>query len=513
MLYLQRVGRKPGWVLVLLFTACSGAQVRPDAAAGPVSVTAEEVVGQEVAIDPLTGDPVSDIGDLVEKTPDSDAGDMASALTSTVEDIPLVYNRQVKQFIDYFQGRGREHFETWLQRSGAYIPIMERILNEEGLPSNLVYLALIESGFNSHAYSSAAAVGYWQFIEATGKRYGLRIDDWVDERRDPLKATRAAARYLKDLHTRFGDWHLAAAGYNAGEGKISRAIRRYRTENYWEIIKHRGYIKTETKQYVPKLIAAITIAENPGRYGFHPDYALPLDRRPVTVPGGVDLTKLAYAAGVSFAELKRLNPELRRWTTPPGQTTYMLQVPPEAVDGFAERLAAVPESLEAPFMQVTLARGETLETLAERHKVRMEDLRLLNSERALKAGSTVLLPLDEDGQRYADMRMRPVFYNYKVRRGDTLSGIAKRYKVSMSAIKKANHMRGARVRIGQTLRVPAQGATAAAKQNVRPRQYRVKHGDTLNEIARRYQLSPKVLARHNNLEGDVLLAGQLLRIP
>lgn len=515
MLYFQLVGRRLGWVLVLVFTACSGAEVRPDARESEIPGVEELAVAEPIAVDAVTGDPLNEIDSLVEETPDSEAEtDEAFAVTGTIEDVPLVYNRQVQQFIDYFQGRGRERFELWLQRSGAYIPIMERILHEEGLPRNLVYLALIESGFSSHAYSHAAAVGYWQFIAATGKRYGLRIDDWVDERRDPLKATRAAARYLKDLHRRFGDWHLAAAGYNAGEGKISRAIRRYGTENYWEIIKHRGYIKLETKQYVPKLIAAITIAENPERYGFFPNYATPLDRRPVRVPGGTDLTKLAYAADVSYAELKRLNPELRRWMTPPDQETYELQVPPTAVEAFAARLAAAPETLEAPFMQVTLGRGETLETLAERHKVRLEDLQLLNPGLKAKTGSIVLLPLDEFGQRYADIRMRPMYRTYKVRRGDTLSGIAGRYKLSVSALKKANRLSGTRIRIGQTLRIPTKGQVASsAPQRERPRQYRVKRGDTLLEIARRYRLSPKVLARHNKIDGDLLLAGQLLQIP
>lgn len=514
MLYFQYIGRNLGWVLVLALTACSGAQVRPDASGGEPPGGEELVAAEPIAVDAVSGDPLTEIDALVEETPDSEGTESALAVTGAVEDVPLVYNRQVQQFIDYFQGRGRERFELWLQRSGAYIPIMERILHEEGLPRNLVYLALIESGFSSHAYSHAAAVGYWQFIESTGKRYGLRIDDWVDERRDPLKATRAAARYLKDLHRRFGDWHLAAAGYNAGEGKISRAIRRYGTENYWQIIKHRGYIKLETKQYVPKLIAAITIAENPERYGFFPNYATPLDRRPVTVSGGADLTRLAYAADVSYAELKRLNPELRRWMTPPGQATYELQVPPTSVEAFAARLAAAPAHLAAPFMQITLERGETLETLAERHKVRLEDLRLLNPELDAKAGSIVLLPLDHDGQRYADIRMRPNYRSYRVRSGDTLSGIAGRYNVSVSALKKANRLHGTQIRIGQKLRVPGKGQVAThTAPRERPRQYRVKRGDTLHEIARRYRLSPKVLARHNNLAGDMLLAGQLLQIP
>src|SRR5512138_2640421 len=182
-------------------------------------------------------------------------------------DIPLTLNSKVEYFVRYFQTSGRNAFSRWLSRSERYIPMMKEVLKKEGLPEDLVYLAMIESGFSPHAYSVAAAVGPWQFMSATGKRYALRIDQWIDERRDPLKSSVAAALYLKELYSLFNnDWYLAAAGYNAGENKILRAIDMYNTRDFWEISRG-SYLKRETKDYVPKLLAAAIIAKEPAKYG------------------------------------------------------------------------------------------------------------------------------------------------------------------------------------------------------------------------------------------------------
>src|SRR3989338_4539642 len=213
--------------------------------------------------------------------------------------IPLVMNDQVQGWLDYFQGRGRVHFERYLRRSGKYTQMMRQVLKSEGMPGDLVYLSMIESGFNPHAYSSARATGAWQFIYETGRRYGLKVDSWVDERRDPEKSTVAAAKYLKDLYDRFNNWYLAAAGYNAGEGKIGRAIRKYATEDFWEIAEQK-YLKRETKDYVPKLIAAALIAKDPEKYGFtNLRYEEAISHDTVTLPSSTDLRVVAKLASVS----------------------------------------------------------------------------------------------------------------------------------------------------------------------------------------------------------------------
>ena len=199
----------------------------------------------------------------------------------------------IEKFIRYFQTGGRKRFELYLSRSGKYVGMMQKILVRYGLPEDLVYVALIESGFSPRAYSVARAAGPWQFIAETGRRYGLRIDWWADERRDAEKSTHAAASYLRDLYGMFESWPLATAAYNAGEGKIQRAVTRYKSDDFSELIRH-GYLKQETKDYVPKMLAALTIAKDPDKYGFGDvSYEAPLDLRTVTVPGGTDLAAVA----------------------------------------------------------------------------------------------------------------------------------------------------------------------------------------------------------------------------
>jgi len=215
----------------------------------------------------------------------------------------------IEKFIRYFQTRGRNRFELYLSRSGKYVGMMQKILVRYGLPEDLVYVALIESGFSPKAYSVAKAAGPWQFISATGRRYGLRIDWWADERRDAEKSTHAAASYLRDLYGMFESWPLAAAAYNAGEGKIQKAVMRYKSDDFSELIRHR-YLKQETKDYVPKMLAALTIAKDPEKYGFGDvAYEDPIDLRTVTVPGGTDLEALARLLEIPVEEVRDWNPE------------------------------------------------------------------------------------------------------------------------------------------------------------------------------------------------------------
>lgn len=420
----------------------------------------------ELAVIESDPDFVTELDNLIEDTPDAEAiGEAPRVIAGDEQGVPLVYNARVQKLITYFQGRGRERFELWLSRSGAYVPMMQAILGDEGLPSDLVYLALIESGFSPYAYSTASAVGFWQFIPPTGRRYGLRIDDWIDERRDPVKATRAAARYLKDLYGLFGDWHLAAAGYNAGENKIVRAMRKYDATNFWGIVEGR-YLKPETKDYVPKLIAAISIAKDPAAYGFNPQYHEPFTHATVLVPGGLDLRRAAYAAGVTFTALKRLNPELRRWLTPPSREPYLLRVPVGADAGFEQRLAEAPEDGGMPFLTVTLGKKDTLEKVAALHNVSVADLKLANPGVAVRAGAVMQVPVAEDGLRYAERPAKPRYGTrvvVKVRRGDTLSAIARRYRVSVSALAEYNGIKGP-LQAGQRLKIPGKAASGTVKR-------------------------------------------------
>ncbi len=373
-------------------------------------------------------------------------------------DIPITLNERVEYFIRYFTTTKREVFARWLARSGRYMPMIKEILKSYGLPEDLVYLAMIESGFNPFAYSRAGACGIWQFIRSTGRKYGLKINYWVDERRDPEKATHAAAKYLLELYREFECWHLASASYNAGEAKLRRAIRRYGTRDFWKLSRYR-YLKRETKNYVPKMIAAMIIAKNPEKFGFHVDPLPPLDYEIVEVPGGTDLRAIALACGADYDLIRLLNAELRRGKTPPYAVTYPVKVP----FGYGTQIA---EALK---------------------KIRFV---------------------------YTRQNLR-----HKVRRGESLYQIASYYGVSVRALKRANHLRRSKLRPGMVLRIPVrtQAVLYVSAKPVRQTMgkavvYRVKPGDSLWEIAKKFGVSLGDLKVWNNLRSNLIRPGLKLVI-
>jgi membrane-bound lytic murein transglycosylase D len=242
-------------------------------------------------------------------------------------DIPVTYNTKVKWWINYFQTTGRKWFRTWLERSNAYMPAMQKVLAQRGLPQDLAYVAMIESGFSPNAISTAEAVGYWQFITPTANRYGLRTTWWLDERRDYSKSTTAAARYLGDLFRQFGSWYLTAAAYNMGEGRTQKLVNKHNTKNYW-ILSKRPDFPDETRQYIPKLLAAMLIAKAPKLYGFHElNPKPPYTYDTYLVPGGTDLYSLASYLEVSPNELIKLNPELIKAIIPDEIRSHRIRVP------------------------------------------------------------------------------------------------------------------------------------------------------------------------------------------
>lgn len=257
----------------------------------------------------------------------AETGILSGAPVEAQAQIPIVLNRPVKNYLNYFSKAGKANFQASLARAGRYLPMMQRILKEYGLPPDLVYLALVESGFNPWARSPAEAVGLWQFIEGTARRYGLKVNGQVDERRDPEKSTRAAARYLNDLYRQFGCWYLAAAGYNAGEKRVEGAIRRTDSKDFWSLAQQRQ-LPQETCNYVPQFIATALIARNPEKYGFSKvSYQKPLTFDTVKVPEGTNLKRFAQVLQVSWEEIQGLNPELNQWLTPTNQREYLLKVP------------------------------------------------------------------------------------------------------------------------------------------------------------------------------------------
>lgn len=327
-------------------------------------------------------------------------------------DIPVVWNESVERFVRLFGERQTDRMALYLKRSGQYEGMIRRKLRERGMPEDLLYLSMIESGFNPTARSKAQAVGLWQFIAETGRRYGLRIDGYVDERRDPEKSTDAALRYLQDLHDRFGSWYLAAAAYNTGENRVGRIMReetgseRGTEDDFWRI-RHR--LPSETREYVPLIVAAALVGKEPHKYGLADvERWLPVPTESVVVPGGVDLAVVARSVDADEGEIRALNPELVRGMTPPGEE-YAVAIPAGRAEHFAANFARVQAE----------------------HRAR------LAAEQARRA-------------RAAAARR-----THTVRRGESLSVIAKRHGTTVGALQRANGMgKRTTIRPGQQLRIP-----------------------------------------------------------
>ncbi len=325
-----------------------------------------------------------------EKVP---AGEKGTTILSAA--FPKLVNDRVKSYIDFFQNKADHFFTKSLGRSQAYEGIIRPILREKNIPEELFYLALIESGYNPHAQSRAKATGIWQFMKGTAKRFGLRVDSWIDERRDPEKSTLAAADYLKSLYEMFNCWYLAAAGYNAGEAKILQAMKRANSQDFWAISKHR-YLKRETKEYVPRLLAAMIIAEDPGKYGLsNIDYHPPLVYEKIVVPPGVRLDQIARAAETNVEEIRALNPALRRDKTPPQDPSFEIKLPPGKKEAFERNFSQVFKLDPRTSRKHLVRKGDTLGQIAKKYKVDLRDLcegNGITAKTLIKPGMNLLLP-------------------------------------------------------------------------------------------------------------------------
>lgn len=329
----------------------------------------------------------------------------ASRLAPRTEDylgtIPIVVTPEVQFWISYFKTKGRHSFIKWLVRGESVKPIIMPILAKEGMPKELFYLAMIESGFNNSAYSKAKARGPWQFVAGTAKMYGLKINYWVDERKDPVKSTAAAAAYLRDLYRRFGNWYLAMSAYNAGPGKVNYAIRRLKTDDFWRIIKSR-YWRLETRNYVPKMLAALLLGVNPQKHGFDVK-ADDLDHMPDTVvyiKEPVQLNELADQLGISRKQLKGWNPELLRGITPPrkwvGDQGYPLRLASNHVARVDEVLPRLSKIHIKDVHMHKIRKGETLGRIANQYRVSVKKLMQFNrsiSPRRLRIGKLIAVPI------------------------------------------------------------------------------------------------------------------------
>ncbi|HEY0016821.1 MAG TPA: transglycosylase SLT domain-containing protein [Longimicrobium sp.] len=336
-----------------------------------------------------------------------------AAVSGASWDIPVVRNAPVERFIGIFSGRQQDRMALYLKRSGRYEGMIRAKLRERGMPEDLLYLSMIESGFNPTAKSHASAVGLWQFIEDTGERYGLRVDGYVDERRHPEKSTDAALSYLEDLHGQFGSWYLAAAAYNTGEGRVARVMRQVtgkekgKDADFWRI---RSRLPSETREYVPLMVAAALIGKEPAKYGLGSVQRwMPLESDEVQVPAGTRLSVVAQAVGVSENEVKRLNPHLVRSMTPPGKKAYAVRVPRGRSQRFAAAFAGIQKQAAenaarerreeqrrlAAARRHTVRRGESLWTIARRYDTTVKKVQAANNlgrRNRIRPGQRLVIP-------------------------------------------------------------------------------------------------------------------------
>ncbi|RZA05780.1 MAG: LysM peptidoglycan-binding domain-containing protein [Proteobacteria bacterium] len=384
-------------------------------------------------------------------------------LTNKNFDIPVVYNDEVSQWLEYFTGVGRRHFNVYLERKAKFEPVIVPKLKAAGLPQDLIYLAMIESGFSTAAHSHAGAVGPWQFIQSTGRLFGLKSDWWMDERRDPHKSTDAAVNYLSRLYSEFGDWRLACAAYNSGELKIRRAIAKLGTRDFFEIARDRKALRRETKDYVPKMMAAAIIGKNPEAFGFRTFEASNelTDFTEVRIPRAENIRTVARIAGVSKDKLMEINPSLLRCCTPPQSGPYTIRVPKgDAASAVIAAVDAGEIGRYADFRRHVVRRGESLSKIARNSGVPSEAILAMNdirSAKGLKPGTELVIPerggagamgamvasakvrgQAKGNRMIASVEGRPLMHT--VKKGETLVAISRRYDVRVKEIRRWNSL-------------------------------------------------------------------------
>ena len=390
---------------------------------------------------------------------------------------------RVEHYVRIFSGTAKERIEQRLERGTRYEPMIRAKMRDGGLPEDMYYLALIESGFDPNAYSRAAAVGMWQFMTSTARDMGLRVDWWIDERRDPVKSTGAAVRFIKGLREQFGSLYLAAAAYNGGPGRVARGLTRYADdlegttgEDLFFALAEKDYLRNETREYVPQLIAAALIAKEPDKYGMHFNTLPPFAYDSVRVGSATPLAAIAQASNASIDAIRELNPQVLRGMTPPRDSTW-IRIPPASADSFAARFADLPKSEKLGLFTVESKKGQSLETIAEKNGISARKLELYNpslkryKSGRLIPGQTVLVPTaavasaaaivpDPAIERYGGASSRSAVH--VVKSGETVSGIAKKYHTTTAALMQRNGLRKPLIFPGQSLVISGSARTTAA---------------------------------------------------
>lgn len=461
------------------------------------------------------------------------------------DEIEVVLNWRTEHWIKYFKGRGKQSFRRWLRRAEQYRDIIEPILIEVGIPRDLLYLAVIESGLNLKAQSNMKAVGPWQFMAGTGRLFGLRTNWWIDERRDIIASTYSAAHYMQHLHDLFGSWPLALAAYNAGEYRVAHAISRQKTDDYWKL-----RLPSQTKWFVPKFMAALIIGRNPEEYGFRKHDVIPVRFDIIPIDRSTDLRLIAKSAGCTLRKIQDLNPALKRWATPPGMSIE-LKVPEGTGGDVVAALGEVPPEERVSWLKHRVRRGETISTIARRYEISMTEIKRINQIRnihRIREGTILLIPV-KDADLAASASSTPGYRTppklpskitmkrykapegyrkivYRVKDNDTLSEIAERFKVRLSRVRAWNDLRytsvihpGDRLAIylppGSDVDESGLGDLAMDSGNGDRSRivHIVKKGETLSSICRLYNTTiAKILGWNQEIKKDRLFPGDKITI-
>lgn len=440
-----------------------------------------------------------------------------------LSDVPIDLTPEVMAYIQFFRTEGRDFFGRWLSRSTAYLPMIQTVFRNHGLPQDLAYKAMIESGFNPRAVSHANAVGMWQFMHHTGSRYGLKRNTWVDDRMEPKKATEAAAKHLKRLYNHFKDWRLVVAAYNCGQGRMDRAIKESKTQDFWNI----DSLPKETRNHLPKFMAAIIITKDPAYFGFEDiAYQPSLTYDEVSLKEPVALRLAAECAGTTYTWMRQLNPELRRAYTPPTtrQKSYVLRVPRGSAEKFKTNYARVPAKKKIQIVDYTVRPGDTLSGIAYRFGVSqtaLKDANGITDPRRLRSGRKISIPMHPELRvqlatlQQNNIDRAPDSKNYHhvtivVRPGDSLWEIAKREGLTVSHLRAWNNLTTNRpIHPGDrlTLYLPKTGAESSTVY------YTVRSGDTLWDIARAFDTSVEALKSWNDIQSPASLrTGARIRV-
>ena len=462
----------------------------------------------------------------------SELAKVQAAEQGATYDFPIDLNDKVLTWVRLFTTDRRGYMERTLERGSVYFPMIRQVFAEEGVPQDLGYLGVVESGYINQAKSRARAVGMWQFMPSTGRLFGLKIDRWIDERRDPVKATHAAARYLRRLYETSGDWYLALVGYNAGPLTGQKAQAMLGTSNFWDMYRS-PYLRNQTKNYIPEMCAAVLIGRNPESYGFLASAGAPFVYESVSVDRMTSLRVIAKAAGVSEGEVKELNPQLLRGSTPPG--SYEVRVPVGKALDAQRRLAGHGPAQREDLEGYKVRRGDTLAKVAQRFGVDPRDLMEANHLRSgrLRPGSRLVIPPPAPPSEPAptptpeapppaptkpleDIPTIPgnavpatATGAYRAQPGDTLARIARAKGLSFPELVRLNPAAARQLNVGDLVTLPG-GAPAAPA--TRPAFHVVRHGETLSSIAERYGVSAADLKRWNRLRSSRVRSGQRLRL-